>query len=393
MTTKFLKTFGNVKPIIQAPMAGVSTVSLAAEVTNCGGIGSIPVSGINLKTDWETFVNTLQEFKNKLNDHQPNTKLLVNLNFFSHDIFDPPTKYQILNWCDLYKNTIPSADVQDWTNISSFSNGNISFKKWELKDNTAVLDRMFNFWETYETLTPKIVSFHFGYPSSDTINRFQQLGIKVFITATSLEEAKFLIHLKVDGLILQGDEAGGHRGDFIPTTDPNLNTFFLFQTVKSYVASNGLSDQTFLIPTGGIMDSHDFSLLIEQGSSAIQVGSVFLGVSGLPTKAYFDKLVSTGKSQREVPKTVLTALVSGKAARAVETSLISQLSQNYHKLDPKHQELPEYGYRYKGYKDTVKKLKGKVDLDLGFHLAGANYFKMNTNRSVEEIISDITKDL
>lgn len=39
----FLKTFNIKYPIIQAPMAGASTVDLAATVTKLGGLGSIPL--------------------------------------------------------------------------------------------------------------------------------------------------------------------------------------------------------------------------------------------------------------------------------------------------------------------------------------------------------------
>lgn len=39
----FLKTFNIKYPIIQAPMAGASTVDLAAIVTKLGGLGSIPL--------------------------------------------------------------------------------------------------------------------------------------------------------------------------------------------------------------------------------------------------------------------------------------------------------------------------------------------------------------
>ena len=58
-----------------------------------------------------------------------------------------------------------------------------------------------------------------------TIKRLQNQGIMIFITSTSLEETIYLTNnnnnnnnddddAKIDGIILQGYEAGGHRGNF-----------------------------------------------------------------------------------------------------------------------------------------------------------------------------------
>jgi len=42
-----LRVLGIEKPIIQAPMAGVSTPALAAAVSNAGGLGSLGVGAMN----------------------------------------------------------------------------------------------------------------------------------------------------------------------------------------------------------------------------------------------------------------------------------------------------------------------------------------------------------
>src|SRR6202012_4751184 len=42
-----LRLLGIAKPIIQAPMAGVSTPALAAAVSNAGGLGSLGVGAMN----------------------------------------------------------------------------------------------------------------------------------------------------------------------------------------------------------------------------------------------------------------------------------------------------------------------------------------------------------
>ena len=46
----FLRKLGIELPIIQAPMAGVSTPEMAAAVSNAGGLGSIGVGSVDSET-------------------------------------------------------------------------------------------------------------------------------------------------------------------------------------------------------------------------------------------------------------------------------------------------------------------------------------------------------
>src|ERR1700730_1169478 len=46
----FLRKLGIELPIIQAPMAGVSTPEMAAAVSNAGGLGSIGVGSVDAET-------------------------------------------------------------------------------------------------------------------------------------------------------------------------------------------------------------------------------------------------------------------------------------------------------------------------------------------------------
>lgn len=394
IATMLAAKLGVEKPVIQAPMAGVSTVDLASQVANCGAIGSIPMSSIDLKNNWSKFVQTVKEYKTKLSpETRYGSRLPLNLNFFCHEIYQPPSQEQISNWCCLYQAVFPSV-ATDWNSVSNFSNGNVSFKTWELQENLGVLDTLFAFWRQNENLIPAMVSFHFGYPTLDTIKKFQELDILVFVTATSVEEVKVLLSLNIDGLVLQGDEAGGHRGDFLPSKEGNMTTSLLFASVQEYLGSQNLKNKIFLVPTGGIMDSDDVSSYIKLGASAVQMGSAFLATDGSVASPYFRKLIGESKTNREVlPDTIMTSLVSGKSARTIVTPFISTLVAKYDELDPEKQNLPDYGFRYKAYKDLNQKLRGKIEVDLGFHLAGQNYRKMEISSNVAEILSKITKNI
>ncbi|MCV5224574.1 nitronate monooxygenase, partial [Escherichia coli] len=79
-------------------------------------------------------------------------------------------------------------------------------------------------------LSPAVVSFHFGLPEGETIQRLRRQGIVTLATATSLQEALLIEQQGIDVVVAQGYEAGGHRGIFAPQApDAQLSTFTLVQ--------------------------------------------------------------------------------------------------------------------------------------------------------------------
>ena len=43
----FTRTLQITSPIVQAPMLGVTTHEMVAQISNCGGLGSLPVGGLS----------------------------------------------------------------------------------------------------------------------------------------------------------------------------------------------------------------------------------------------------------------------------------------------------------------------------------------------------------
>ena len=63
---------------------------------------------------------------------------------------------------------------------------------------------------------PAILTFHFGIPSQNIVQKARSLGISVGITATNINEALAIDKSGANFIIAQGIEAGGHRGVFEP---------------------------------------------------------------------------------------------------------------------------------------------------------------------------------
>ena len=69
--------------------------------------------------------------------------------------------------------------------------------------------------ELVEEMRPEVVSFHFGLPDKELLDRVKAAGCKVLSSATIVEEASWLENRGCDAIIAQGNEAGGHRAMFL----------------------------------------------------------------------------------------------------------------------------------------------------------------------------------
>lgn len=128
MCKAFQKCLNLKYPIIQAPMAGVTTVEMAARACIAGAIASLPLSHLDFRNvdDIEKLKSIVSQFR----DHVADKSLENNLNliFFCHDIVDEPTDLQATNWAKLYRK---SMNMPIDINEISFHNGNVSFKAFE----------------------------------------------------------------------------------------------------------------------------------------------------------------------------------------------------------------------------------------------------------------------
>lgn len=368
----FTELLGLRIPIVQAPMAGISTVKLAAQVTKFGGLGSIPFGSFDLSKSVEPVRKQLQEFTALTKSS------CVNLNFFCHPIAHQPiaTQKQIDNWHGLFS-SVTKTDSHKY--VAELLNGNVSFKV--LEDHP---QQLLSFLDILKEYKPRVVSFHFGLPEQATIHKLQELNILVFVCVTSVDEAKVAIENGVDGLFVQGFEAGGHRGNFLVDQehDKNESTKALFEAIGAYLASID-SDKPYLVPAGGIVNGKIAKQFIKDGALAVSMGTVFVPT---PESNSNDFVKNQIESNDEPLPTVMTRLVSGKPARCLRTPFIDRLVETHQQFP----DLPAYGYSYYGYKTLNLALKNK---DYGFYLVGSNYHQIDPGLTTVQVLEKITKEL
>jgi nitronate monooxygenase len=159
-----------------------------------------------------------------------------------------------------------------------------------------------------------VVSFTFGCPPREVIDRLRAAGSEVWITVTSPEEAAIAVGAGADALVVQGAEAGGHRGSFEDRDD--LPVYGLLALLQLVGAEQGLP----LVATGGIATARGVEAVLAGGARAAQIGTAFMLCPEAGTSAPHREAI---RSDRE---TALTRAFSGRLARGIRNAFLDEHS-------------------------------------------------------------------
>lgn len=297
----------NIKhPIFLAPMAGVSTPELAAEVSNQGGFGSLGLGA-----------NTVDAAREQILRTQELTDFPFQVNFFCHE--STPLNEQIAQaWITQFAPIFAQYDVTPPAQLKCIYPS--------FKDHDGYLDLVL------ET-KPQAVSFHFGIPHAHQIQALKDAGIITMVSATNLAEAQAIEAAGIDVIIAQGIEAGGHRGIFNQTFDSAIKTSDLVQLIREHCTLP-------VVAAGGIMNGQQAQLMLKLGASAVQLGTAFVQCkSSNANPAYRQALFQQNITQ-------MTDSISGRPARGLINHWHTQVDT------PDRLTVPTYPYSY----DLAKQL-------------------------------------
>jgi nitronate monooxygenase len=147
-----------------------------------------------------------------------------------------------------------------------------------------------------------VVSFSFGLPDRDTVAALRDRGTEVWATVTHPAYAEPASDLGVDAIVVQGVEAGAHRGGTDDTDDYGLLP--LLRLVAQRV-------DTLLVGCGGVADGPGIAAVLAAGASAVALGTAFLRCPEAGTAPVHRSAVAgTGD-------TAVTRAFTGRRARGV----------------------------------------------------------------------------
>ena len=157
-----------------------------------------------------------------------------------------------------------------------------------------------------------VVSFTFGCPEAALVERFRAAGSEVWVTVTGVAEAQAAHAAGADALVVQGYEAGGHRGGFADDAPGDVSLLALLQLIGA--ALPGLP----LVATGGIATGRAVAAVLAAGAAAAQVGTALMRAPEAATApVHRDALAQPGR-------TAVTRAFTGRSARGIVNTFLRE---------------------------------------------------------------------
>jgi nitronate monooxygenase len=284
---KLLDLVGIELPIVQAPMAGANGSAMAIAVSEAGGLGSLPCAMLDAA-----------KVRAEIGVIRQQTAKPVNVNFFCHTPTEPD----------------PEREAAWRARLSAYyTELGLDPSAAAPAVNRAPFDEAM--CEIVEDLKPEVVSFHFGLPAPDLTSRVKASGCRVFSSATTVEEARWLEDHGCDAIIAQGYEAGGHRGMF--QGDDIATQAGTLALVPQVVDAVKLP----VIAAGGIADGRGIAAAFALGAAGAQIGTAYLFTpESLISDLHRAALRTAGDD-----RTALTNVFSGRPARGLINRIMREV--------------------------------------------------------------------
>ncbi|WP_405009315.1 NAD(P)H-dependent flavin oxidoreductase [Kitasatospora sp. NBC_01539] len=281
-------------PVVQGPFGGgMSSVALAAAVSEAGGLGSFGAH--HLRPD--AITSLVKELR-----AATGRPFAVNL------------------WVPQPGEQEAAATAADVARVHPY------YAELGLPD-PATEHRTPDFAEQLDALiaaAPPVISLVMGVPPRHAVDEARRRGIVLIGTATTVAEAVALEAAGVDAVVASGSDAGGHRGAFLaPVRESLVGTFALVPQVADAVAVP-------VIAAGGITDGRGLAAALVLGADAVQIGTGFLACTeSAASEVHRRALLSPGAAT-----TVLTRLFSGRTARGIANRFVRELAAHEDAVPP-----------------------------------------------------------
>ena len=287
---RLAELLGTVHPVVQGPFGGgLSSVTLAAAVSDAGGLGSfgahhLPAESIGGLVS-ALRAATTRPFAFNLWVPQPSEAVRPTARQWSRHVERLRPLYDELGVC-------PPDPEAPFT-----------------PDYRAQVEALLD-------AAPPVISFVMGIPPADVLTAAHRRGIVTIGTATTVEEAVAVQAAGMSAVVASGSDAGGHRGAFLrPVAESLVGTFSLVPQVVDAVTIP-------VIAAGGITDGSGVAAALVLGADGVQVGTGFLATDESGASEMHKAVLHTEAART----TVLTRLFSGRHARGVLTDVVRDLA-------------------------------------------------------------------
>ena len=268
-------------PIVQAPMGGgPSTPALAAAVSEAGGLGFL-AAGYRTPDAVRSEVEELRGLTARP---------------FGMNLFAPPGAPGDPAAVERYGRELAAEAERRGVALGEPRHDD---DHWAAKQALAAELRL------------PVVSFTFGCPEAAAVRALQAAGCAVWVTVTTPAEASAAALAGADALVVQGVEAGGHRGSFDDAAPGAIGLLALLQLVRAVC-------ELPLVATGGIATGRGVAAVLAAGAAAGQLGSAFmLAPEAATSEAHREALAGPAA-------TALTRAFTGRTARGIANRFMAE---------------------------------------------------------------------
>jgi nitronate monooxygenase len=158
-------------------------------------------------------------------------------------------------------------------------------------------------------------SFTFGLLPGSAAAAIRARGMYLIGTATTVDEAVQIEESGVDAVVVQGSEAGAHRGTFAAEfEDAMVGTMALVPQIADAV-------KVPVIASGGIMDGRGIAAALALGAGAVQLGTAFLTCDEAGIPEVYKRAILGAREQ----ETRVTRAFSGRPARGIANRFMTEV--------------------------------------------------------------------
>jgi len=263
-------------PIVQAPMGGgPSTPALAAAVSEAGGLGFLAAGYLSPDAVRED-LTALHALTGRP---------------FGVNLFAPPGEPADPGAVQRYAATL-------------CDEGELGEPRWDD-------DRYAEKLALLAQERVPVVSVTFGCPAPEAVADLHAAGAAVWVTVTTAAEALEAARAGADALVVQGVEAGGHRGSFDDAAPGQIGLLALLALVGEAV-------ELPLVAAGGIATGAGVAAVLAAGASAAQLGTAFMLAEEAAT------VPAHREALRSDSATALTRAFTGRTARGLVNRFLSE---------------------------------------------------------------------
>lgn len=222
------------------------------------------------------------------------------------------------------------------------------------------------------------IIFAGGMPSSEIVKRSHEYGMKCFGFAPALAIAKRLLKLGIDGLIIEGSEAGGHIGP--------VSTLVLVQEVLLNLPNSPI------FVAGGIVRGEIFASLLTMGAYGCQLGTIFACCKESTAHENFKKAFLAASSRDAVTSVQLDKKFPVTAVRAIENKayreFMAKQKDALFKFENGEWSLEEAILSLeKFWAGALRRAVVDGDVDTGSIMAGQSVGMVKEEACIEDILS------